>query len=338
MPLQPVGLYNTHDICHDHPCFLTSYDNGKMDGFDIIQPKDPLLPYSYVQQSDIQPYWTMAQQYTLADAFFQSNAGPSFPAHQYLIAGQSGLLQNPSQRKPWGCDTPIKRPPCFDYATLADVADAVGVSWRSYSSGLSINDPASLGIWQAFDAISHIRYGPDWTASHISVPETTVLSDIASGTLAQISWVTPSYGNSDHPGCAAKCGNGPGWVSQVVNAIGQSGYWNDTAILIVWDDWGGWFDHVPPPQLDANGLGLRVPLIVVSPWAKPGYVSHVQHETGSILRFVETTFGLASLGQVDGRADDLSDCFDFNQNPIPFTVIPAAKPGPSQPGPPDDDL
>ncbi len=106
----------------------------------------------------------------------------------------------------------------------------------------------------------------------------------------------------------------------------------------MWDDWGGWFDHVPPPQLDANGLGLRVPLIVVSPWAKPGYVSHVQHETGSILRFVETTFGLASLGQVDGRADDLSDCFDFNQNPIPFTVIPAAKPGPSQPGPPDDDL
>ena len=335
--LQPVSLYHTNDICHDHPCFETSFDNGKLDGFDIIQPKAPLLPYSYVQLSDIQPYWTMAEQYTLADEFFQSNSGPSFPAHQYLIAGQSGLLKDPSQRKPWGCDTPIKSPPCFSYTTIADLADAAGITWRSYSSGLVYDDYPSLGIWQAFDAISQIRYGADWTPTHISVPETNVLSDIAAGTLAQISWVTPSYGNSDHAGCGTKCGNGPGWVAAVVNALGQSAYWNDTAIFVTWDDWGGWYDHVPPPQLDANGLGLRVPLLVISPWAKPGYVSHTQHEFGSILHFIENTFGLPSLGQVDARADDLSDCFDLSQHPIPFKPIPAGTPGPPQDLPVDND-
>ena len=337
-PLAQVSLYNTDDICHSHRCFELSYDNAKMDGFDLVQRHISLLPYSYVQQSDVQPYWDMASQYTLGDRFFQSNNGPSFPAHQYLIAGQSGIEKNPSLNKPWGCDTQKPDPPCFDYQTLADLADAAGVTWRSYSNGTNFQDYPNLSIWQAFDAIRHIRFGPDWTADHISVPETNVMSDVKNGTLAQISWVTPSYGNSDHPGCGTRCESGPGWVAAVVNAVGKSAYWNDTAILIMWDDWGGWYDHVAPPQNDPNGLGFRVPFIVVSPFARGGYISHAQHDFGSVLHFTEKTFGLGSLGQVDARADDLADCFDMNQSPIAFKMIVAPTPGPTQPNiPPDDD-
>jgi phospholipase C len=115
---------------------------------------------------------------------------------------------------------------------------------------------------------------------------------------------------------------GPDWVASVVNAIGESKYWNSTAIIITWDDWGGFWDHVPPPQLDYRGLGFRVPLIIVSPYAKKGYVSHTQYEFGSILKFAETTFGLASLDTTDVRANNLTDAFDFSQKPRAFVEIP----------------
>ncbi len=337
-PLAQVSLYNTDDVCHSHPCFETSYDNGKMDGFDLVQKHIHLLPYSFVQQSDVQPYWDMAAQYTLADRFFQSNNGPSFPAHQYLIAGQSGIEKNPSLHKPWGCDTQKSNPPCFDYKTIADLADAAGVSWRSYSSGTTYTDFPNLSIWQAYDAIRHIRYGADWSPDHISVPETNVLTDIQTGNLAQISYVTPSYGNSDHPGCGSRCLSGPGWVAAVVNAVGESPYWRDTAIFVLWDDWGGWYDHVAPPQTATNGLGFRVPFIAISPYVRSAFISHNQHDFGSVLHFIEETFGLGSLNQIDATSDNLSDCFDLAQTPLNFKIIVAPTPGPTQPNiPPDND-
>jgi len=131
----------------------------------------------------------------------------------------------------------------------------------------------------------------------------------------------PANVNSDHSGSGSK--SGPSYVASIVNAVGTSQFWNSTAIFVVWDDWGGWFDSVPPPQLDRMGLSFRVPLLVVSPWARHGYVSHVQHEFGSILHFTESNFGLGSLGQTDARADDLSDCFDYSQTPPPFKPIDA---------------
>jgi phospholipase C len=143
------------------------------------------------------------------------------------------------------------------------------------------------------------------------------LQDVAKGTLANVTWVVPSSVNSDHAGGINSVG-GPDWVASIVNAIGQSQFWSSTAIFITWDDWGGWYDHVAPPQLDSMGLGFRVPLIVVSPYAKHGYVSHVQHEFGSFLKFSEETFNLPSLGLIDVRADDLADCFDFTQAPQAF--------------------
>ena len=126
---------------------------------------------------------------------------------------------------------------------------------------------------------------------------------------------------SDHPGDNSD--TGPSWVAQVVNAIGESKAWNTTAIIIVWDDWGGWYDHVAPPgKRSYGGLGFRVPAIVVSPYAKMGYVSHVEYDFGSIIKFVEENWDLPSLGTSDKNAAGfLDDFFDFTQQPRAFVPI-----------------
>ena len=336
VPLEPENLDKGPDLSHRHYTAWASYDGGRMDGFDIDIPpgQNWTYPYHYVPQTDVQPYWTMAQQYVIADRMFQSNTAGSYPAHLYLVAAQSGLVAGNPNNLPWGCDAPSNTTvgviapdgqtaqgpfPCFTWPTIADEADARGVIWRFYSPSV----PDSGGIWSTYDSFSSIRLGPDW-ARDVVTPETTILSDIAGGGLAQITWVVPNGTNSDHPGSYSA--TGPSWVASIVNAIGQSPFWDNTAIFVTWDDWGGWYDHVPPPQLDQMGLNFRVPLLVISPYAKHGYVSHVQHEFGSILKFTEENFGLPSLGQSDARADDLSDCFDFTQTPAPFQPIAALKP------------
>ena len=136
-----------------------------------------------------------------------------------------------------------------------------------------------------------------------------------------MSWVIPSGRASDHP--AANEGEGPSWVAAIVNAVGGSQYWQNTVVFITWDDWGGFYDHVAPPIYNSYEYGFRVPLIVVSAYAKQGYVSHVTHDFGSILRFIEKQFGMPTLGFADERSDDLSDCFDFYQRPRPFQQIQA---------------
>ncbi len=155
-----------------------------------------------------------------------------------------------------------------------------------------------------------------------------VLTDIANHQLPAVSWVTPNSGYSDHPHGGS---GGPSWVASIVNAIGGSSYWSNTAIIVTWDDWGGFYDHVPPPQVINDGkswgsgyvYGFRVPLIVISAYAKPAYISHVNHDFGSILTFVEQSLGVPSLGYADAHSDNLSDCFDFNQTPLTFQAIQA---------------
>jgi phospholipase C len=170
--------------------------------------------------------------------------------------------------------------------------------------------------------------GKDWI-DHVVINPPQVLTDISSGQLPAVSWVIPDGKASDH--ALSNDGSGPSWVASVVNAIGTSQYWANTAIIITWDDWGGWYDHVAPPQLSGNSYeyGFRVPLIVVSPYAKPGYISHVTHDFGSVLKFIESVFGLPTIdpavGYADSRADDLSDCFDFNQSPLSFKAVPTKR-------------
>jgi phospholipase C len=348
--LHPVDLTTPVDVDHQHKAFLQAYDDGRMDGWDMVDTlprRDPYFPYAYVPRYEIEPYWQLAQEYTFGDRMFQSNAGPTFPAHLYLIAGQSQFAANnpnhqETTRYAWGCDSPLDARvtvinaegeevpgpwPCFNFPTLADTAMSQGVTWSYYAPGLD-----DLGnIWSAFDAIRHIRFSPYW--GNVISPETRVLKDAKRADLANIVWVVPNAQDSDHAFPVERTGRditvegayGPDWVASVVNAIGTSPIWRSTAIIIVWDDWGGWYDHVKPPQLDRMGLGFRVPMIVVSPWARRHYVSHVQHEFGSILKFEELAFNLPSLHTTDDRADALRDCFDFTQSPEQYRPIPTLR-------------
>ncbi len=224
--------------------------------------------------------------------------------------------------------------PCFDRPSLTDLIDAQSLTWRYYQQH------SGAGLWNGPDAIAHIWDSPEFKTDVVTPPY-QVVTDITSGHLATVSWVTPTAAESDHAG--TNDGSGPSWVATIVNAVGQSPYWNDSAIFVVWDDWGGWYDHVAPPQYNSYELGFRVPLIVISPYAKRGYVSHKQHEFGSILKFVEETFALGSLGTTDLRADDLADCFAFSKEPRRFTPIATRYPpsyfrrqSPSGPSPDDD--
>jgi phospholipase C len=346
IPLAPASLATAYDIGHGHPDYQVAYDGGRMDGFDLERVFGSSLPpnpaYAYVPVAESKPYWDLARRFTLADRMFQSNSGPSFPAHLYLIAGQSqNIDENPhlakggttAQYDAWGCDSPahsttwliapggdVPGPyPCLDLTTLGDLLDRAGVGWAYYAPHFGV---AVRGFkWSAFDAIRHVRFGVEWKSNVIS-PESKILQDVSAGRLRQVSWVVPNTVTSDHAG--GTDGSGPNWVASITNAIGASPYWKDTAVFILWDDWGGWYDHVAPQHLDPMGLGFRVPLIVVSPYAKHGYVSHVQHEFGSVLRFVEETYGLPRLAASDSRADDLRDCFDFSQSVQPYVPVAAA--------------
>ncbi len=363
----------TFDPNHYRYQFLEDYDGGKNDGWDQLIRGEvqssqctkysyqwvnhpscwwiwsgktyQQMAFSYVQKSDIQPYWTMATQYTLGDHNFASTNGPSYGPHLELVAGQAGHADEVPSAMPWGCDadeweyylhygqaSPPEFPaifghdekgpkPCFTFTSVAKHLDAAKVSWRWYLQPRSSGDSFWLN---AFDSIKQVRYGSDY--NNVVTPDWQVLTDIADNNLAQVSWIMPHGGASDHAGGGS--GNcGPAWITAIVNAIGQSQYWNSTAIVITWDEWGGWFDHVVPPQYPNpktgayEGLGYRTPLIIVSPYAKTHYVSKSQHETASALHFIEKMFGLPSLNQDDARADAYNDVFNFSQEPTKFKKI-----------------
>ena len=390
IPLKKISLQVDYNPNHSHDSFKAMCDLNaatgqcQMDGADTVPVEcnkgatdcpAPDLAFGYVDPSDVQPYFLMAEQYTFADHMFQTNQGPSMPAHQFIISGTSApsagsnlfAAENPDTNGPpnAGCDAPAGSTvmlidptgsessnapiyPCFDHQTLTDLLEAKSLTWRYYSPGAAPPPTPPIhsyaAIWNAPESIQHICgpnaappnatacVGSDWT-SHVVLNQKQILTDIASNQLQDVSWVIPSGQDSDHAGVSGL--TGPSWVASIVNAIGNSPYWANTAILIAWDDWGGWYDHVPPPQVlqGANCVqwgcgyiyGFRVPLIVVSPYAKAKTISHQQHDFGSILKFIETTFSLPSLGYADAAADDLSDCFDFNQTPLPFQTIPSAQ-------------
>ncbi len=365
---------DNYDLEHTHRAFTlmcdlnSSTQECRMNGANLVGAScthgaancpPPTPQFKYVSPSDVAPYFQLAEQYTFADRMFQTNQGPSFPAHQFILAGTSApavgsslfAAENPygvsGATDNTGCTAPpaeyvvlidpsgsesSRMYPCYEHPALTDLLDSANITWKYYA-------PSAGAIWTAPNAVEHICgpnmtppnatecIGSDWV-NHVVLNQTQVLSDIRHGELSTISWVIPSGRSSDHSNLSD--GSGPSWVSAVVNAIGESKYWANTAIFIAWDDWGGWYDHVPPALIKdgtswGSGYvyGFRVPMIVVSPYAKPAYISHVTHDFGSILKFIETNFNLPSLGYADLPADDLSDCFNYSQPPIPFRTITA---------------
>lgn len=343
--LNPIPLETQWDLEHDSWGFFAACNgtgsipgtNCQMNGFNnesvgcgsSCPYQEPM--YGYVPHSETKPYFNMAKQYVLSDQMYASNLdASSFISHQYIIAGQALSAVNFPDGA-WGCPGgngdmiseigPQRQVPdgsevvCWDPTTLGDELDNANISWAFYAASYS-NSP---WIWSAYQAIKHIYTGPDWSKDVIS-PPSQFLTDVTNGNLRAVSWVTPTWRNSDHAGSGSN--TGPSWVTSVVNTIGQSKYWKSTAIFIFWDDYGGWYDPEPPAYKDYDGLGMRLPMLVISPYARRGKVVHVHYEHGSILKFVEDTFGLDRLAASDKRAKSPAKaCFDFDQTPRKFKVI-----------------
>jgi phospholipase C len=301
------------DYNHGSAAAIAAIDGGKMDGF----ANHGFYQYT---QSDIPNYWSYAQQFGLGDNFFTSFSTSSTPNHMAMVAAQSaGMFETPVQK---GC-TSLQNAlmhsrnrvsandywayPCYNIKSLPDLLNPAGLSWRYYSE-VPIWDP-TMNI-QALSGSSNDVHNVNQFAN-----------DVNSGHMANVSWVIPTGQNTDHPPVALQ--GGQNWLTQEVNTVMKSQYWSNTAIFVTWDDWGGFYDHVAPPTIDSQGLGPRVPLLVISPYAKQGYISHQQGEFSSFVKFAESNWGLSNLGQRDAlsQVSDLMDYFNFNQTPQPPLIL-----------------
>ncbi len=334
-------------------------------------PKYPT--YAYVQYQDVAPYFQIASQYGYANYMFQTNQGPSFPSHQFIFGGTSqpgngpdpdwfvaenatnvtngnGCAAGPKELvalvNPTTQAETVTMFPCFNHQTLADVFAAATpqITWTYYTPGLGSLQTAPNAI-QAICTVSGGRCtGNYWTKGkangYIDAKNPAdILTDIGKCNLKQVNWVIPGGLQSDHAGSTD--GSGPSWVASIVNAIGTQPkcsngetYWNNTVILITWDDWGGWYEHVvppaPPAKAPANAssyiYGFRVPLLVVSAYTPAGTVSNVMGlDFGSMLKFIEEIFNLGNIPPGDYADyyanDDLSEFFNFSSVPRPFASI-----------------
>ena len=336
IPLQPIGLKASYDIDTSADAMFTACNGGgklpgtecRMNGFNNEAyrggPKGVRYPmYAYVPHKESKPYFDMAHEWVVADRMFASQLDGGFTAHQYVVAAQSGHAVD-IPITPSGCRMPydtirtltqrrrvgVFETACFTYTTLANELEKARRSWRFYTA----DKAASSFVYD-----QRVFGTPQWRTDVIQ-PPTKFLSDVASGKLATVTWITPSCPDSDAVDCGG--GGGPAWVASLVNAVGESKFWDSTAIFVQWDDWGGLYDHVAPQYMNYDGLGFRVPLLVISPYAKQNYVSHVQYETAGVLRFIEDVFGLKPMAAADRRATSpAADCFDFSQPPRSFVPI-----------------
>ena len=335
------------DMDHGHASGLVDWNDGGMDGFDLVSgtsTNGDLLAYKQYLEADIPNYWAYARTYTLGDHFFSEMIGPSFPGHLAVLSAQAGwALGNPEPtdifHPYWGCDQSANTRitiqnqttcqeeqlhPCFDIPSVPDVLPA-GTTWKFYGT----NFYALTEIWSMFNAVQSVRYGPGW--SNV-VNANQFESDIANHRLPAVSWLVNQDLADEHPQVGSVC-VGENWTVTKLNALMSSEYWQDSVVLFTMDDFGGWYDHVPPPRqygCDPShpyGLGFRLPLIVISPYAKPHYIFREVSEHASIPRFIEKIFGatrtLSDLDPAaqDGQANDLMNAFDFNQAPLPPLVL-----------------
>lgn len=325
---QRVALSHLDDcdeaaLCNGWSCSLEAMADGKMNRFDL--PTDNLDAYGRMTEQDIPNYWAYASSFVLAGRFFSAVHGPSFPNHLFTVApGSAGVMDNVSGSTGGSnCDgtpsgtTPVmdqngtvtQQSPCVDMQTLPDLLQAAGISWRYYGGTYG-------GI---LSTIRHIRNGPLW--QNATANESQFYVDASAGNLAAVSWVLAPDGMGEHPP-ESVC-QGENWTTHVLNTLMQGPEWSSTAVFIEWDDFGGYYDHVPPPQVDRFGLGPRVPLLIISPFAKPGYVSHTVSEPSSMLKFVERRYHLPPLTARDRNASDMLDSFNFSQPPRPPLIMPS---------------
>jgi phospholipase C len=319
-----------------------------------------LSGYVYFDRKGLPNYWAYADRFALADHFFTSMYGPTLPEHLYAVAAQSnGIVENKATVDHAGsyCDDPTEytsRFPshlsdaertdimdaerrithsasgwydvsstwqrirlCFDIKVLPDELEKAGISWGYY---------ANENAWQnALQMIRHVRYGPMW--SEVRDPD-GFLKDVRRGKLPAVSWVIPSEPYNEHPGGGKSVCAGENWTVNLVNTVMKSDYWDSTAVIQVWDDYGGFYDPVAPPQYDIMGLGPRTPALIISPYTKAGsnpdggIVDHSTYEFSSVLAFIEQIFGLKSMSDRDASASPLAGAFDFDHPNFQKMILP----------------
>jgi phospholipase C len=342
----------TYGANHSFVAGIRAINGGRMNCFNDLWDGTDLVSYVQYHQDQIPNYWAYASRFTLADRFFSSAYGPTMIEHLWAVAAQSDRFVGPSDDDGSGagtgppaqfCEDPAERArsfrvlgpkatqqafaledraatiplvkrdwtsrwPCTDVKVLPDELSAHGVTWRYYQGE---------SLWaQPLRMVHHVRFGPEWRDV---VPESQFVSDALAGRLPAVSWVVPPVPESDHPPYSI-C-QGENWTVRTLDAVMRGTDWSSTAVVLTWDDFGGFYDHVPPPHLDLYGLGPRVPAIVVSPWARPGFVDHATLEFSSVLKLIEDLHGLKPLTERDAGAADLLEAFDFTQKPNPPLVL-----------------
>ena len=331
-------------------------DNGKMDGFlkeaykgksekgqESCKPpslqctpgKDPRDVMGYHDYHEIPNYWNYARQYVLQDHMFESVASYSLPAHLYMLAAQSGGYTGKGQ----------KMPSTYNFPEITELLTSGKIDWKYYvTSGktpdtedaevvgtmtMQEQDPHKYTLWNPLPAFPKVKN--DSAQFSRLVDTSQFYKDARDGTLPQVSWVIPSSNVSEHPPSGVK--EGMAYVTGLVNAIMQGPDWDATAIFLSWDDWGGFYDHVAPPKVDEYGYGIRVPAIVISPYAKQGYIDHNTYSFESWLKIVEERFGVKPLTARDTLAGDMLQAFDFNQKPRSPVILEATRDGSPYPQP-----
>ncbi len=324
------------DMGHDWTDALTAINNGKMNQFDLVNLGNIDGDYksmSQYHQADLPNYWTYAQTFALSDATFSSLHGETFPNRLYSIMADSAeVIFNPVgpggiQATSWGCDsaagtTVITQTPqgvqndvfpCFNNTTMGDLLTDANITWTSYAPILNANGY----VYNTYNAINQIRNTDQW-AEHV-VDWHNFISDATSGNLPAVSWLVADATDSEHPPNSL-C-TGQNWTVQQINAIMQGPDWGSTAIFLTYDEFGGFYDNAAPANPDYYGFGPRVPMIIISPYAIPGFIDHTEYEFSSVLKFIETRFGLPSLTARDADASDMTASFNFSQAPLPPLVL-----------------
>jgi uncharacterized protein (TIGR03437 family) len=310
---------------------LACIDGGLMDGFlpgALSTPEDVMGWHDY---NEIPNYWNYANLYVLQDRLFESITSYSLPAHLYMLAAQSGGYIGNGNGAPF--------PQSYNFPEITLLLGS-GIDWKYYvnrgeiptvedeDSTIENGDETTYSFWNPLPAFPAVKNNPTQFGRLTNATQFYV--DAQNGALPQVSWVIPNYTQSEHP--PSNIATGMNYVTGLVNAVMNSPLWNSTAIFIAWDDWGGFYDHVDPPQVDQYGLGIRVPGLVISPYARQGYIDHKTYSFESWLRIVEERFGIVPMTARDNMANDMIDAFDFTQQPrAPVLLNPSGTPYPPAP-------
>jgi len=279
-----------------HVAYENVIHGGAMDKFAFYNG-DESMGYYDDSVSGISTLWNYAQQYAMSDNYFGSVVGEAPTNSLYMVAASDNNFVYSVQPYYGPCNKADRAAMPLTFPNVGDQLTQKGVSWAAYQE--------DNGNCSAYSPL-HNPFQYFTSTYQLTKDYSQFASDLASGNFPAVAFVFPNNRDDMHPGFAPIT-NGINFIDTLVKQLQASSVWNSTVIVVVWDTFGGWYDHVPPPSVDSQGLAPRVPLLVISPLAKQHYVSHVQMDHVSILRFIQNNWGLSTLNPRNTQSQDLSD-------------------------------